>query len=294
MVISRDAIDAWLDPALTDPRGAQLLAVTEADQLERTPSRPTSTACRTTIPLLSNDRRRATAACSRAAGHFDLSRDDSDHAGRHAARTGPAAYRCAGRQNSILSRPRRRWARTRRISSCSPSGCRAAARRVPSISRGGPRAAGFAVPPAQLAKPGSLHRSASSASVGTDRLFGRRPKRWGSGACRTRPDRSQPASSACIPVASAGRRNVQDLAELLGADRGPAVAGRAPEMPSQRGLKIRLALGGAPGITVVDLQAPTMGYRLPRPPCQAEDLRTAIGPVRSGLRGWVILRRRRL
>ena len=35
MVISRDAIDAWLDPALTDPQEAlKLLAVTEADQLE--------------------------------------------------------------------------------------------------------------------------------------------------------------------------------------------------------------------------------------------------------------------
>jgi putative SOS response-associated peptidase YedK len=35
MVISREAIDAWLDPALTDPQEAlRLLAVTEADQLE--------------------------------------------------------------------------------------------------------------------------------------------------------------------------------------------------------------------------------------------------------------------
>jgi putative SOS response-associated peptidase YedK len=35
MVISREAIDAWLDPALTDAREAlTLLAVTEADQLE--------------------------------------------------------------------------------------------------------------------------------------------------------------------------------------------------------------------------------------------------------------------
>jgi putative SOS response-associated peptidase YedK len=35
MVISRETIDAWLDPALTDPQEAlKLLAVTEADQLE--------------------------------------------------------------------------------------------------------------------------------------------------------------------------------------------------------------------------------------------------------------------
>ena len=34
MVITRDAVDAWLDPALTDPDQAlALLAVTEADQL---------------------------------------------------------------------------------------------------------------------------------------------------------------------------------------------------------------------------------------------------------------------
>jgi putative SOS response-associated peptidase YedK len=35
MVITREAIDAWLDPALTDPQEAlKLLAVTDADQLE--------------------------------------------------------------------------------------------------------------------------------------------------------------------------------------------------------------------------------------------------------------------
>jgi putative SOS response-associated peptidase YedK len=38
MVISKDAIDAWLDPDLTDPKAAlELLAVTEADQLEAYP-----------------------------------------------------------------------------------------------------------------------------------------------------------------------------------------------------------------------------------------------------------------
>jgi putative SOS response-associated peptidase YedK len=38
MVISRDAMDAWLDPELTDPKVAlELLAVTEADQLEAYP-----------------------------------------------------------------------------------------------------------------------------------------------------------------------------------------------------------------------------------------------------------------
>jgi putative SOS response-associated peptidase YedK len=38
MVISRDAMDAWLDPNLTDPKEAlELLAVTEADQLEAYP-----------------------------------------------------------------------------------------------------------------------------------------------------------------------------------------------------------------------------------------------------------------
>ena len=35
MVITRDAVDAWLDPKITDPEEAmRLLAVTEADLLE--------------------------------------------------------------------------------------------------------------------------------------------------------------------------------------------------------------------------------------------------------------------
>jgi putative SOS response-associated peptidase YedK len=38
MVISKDAVDAWLDPDLTDPKAAlELLAVTEADLLEAYP-----------------------------------------------------------------------------------------------------------------------------------------------------------------------------------------------------------------------------------------------------------------
>ena len=277
MVIRREAVDAWLDPGLTDPEQAlRLLAVTEADALEAYAVSTEVNSVQNNDPVAQANRSRTsrtspttpaepgprTRCCEHVVAR-SLSVDTPQGPGAVATSTRPRSRRAVlvlghgaggGVNAADLELLARRLPRARRhrgavraaVADRRPQG---RARRRPSSTRPGwPRSAGSVDQPWT---PGPLFVGGRSAGARVacrtaDRRWRRRRRLPGVPAAPARPARRSPGPPSCSPRrAAAGAAGDQGQLRHAGGD--PRGDGRGARDPPGRAARGRPRLPGGQG-----------------------------------------------